>query len=202
MNAFVCSDFASGSVQRVDRPQSSDPSPTTVRPQESQDETGNPPIVINNAAAVKRRLLILAKRLSEHVERLPNGDQPLSITPNMLRAWLRQEIKSRRTREQLLPADLFADPAWDMLLELTLARLESRQMPVSSLSLAAAVPTTTGLRWVKTLLDRGIVERVPDPEDGRRHHVTLVDETFETMISFLRKRMRMEQGVVANARSV
>jgi len=37
-----------------------------------------------------------------------------------------------------------ADPAWDMLLDLTAARAESRAVSVSSLCIAAGVPTTTG----------------------------------------------------------
>jgi DNA-binding MarR family transcriptional regulator len=198
MNDFVCRSFASGNVGHVNNPQGSDASQKAGGPFDIKDQAADAPLAHEGFTEVKRKLVSLAKQLSEHVERLPVDDQPLSITPGMLRASLRQEIKSRRTREQLLPADLFADPAWDMLLELTLARLESRQMPVSSLCIAGAVPTTTGLRWVKTLLDRGLVERVADPEDGRRHHVVLVDETFETMMAFLRKRVRMEKlGAIA-----
>lgn len=198
MNAVFGSSFASGSGQYVNKPQILEPSQKALRSSVSKEQADKQPLVSEDGVGVKRRLMVLAQQLSEHVERLPVGEQSLSITPNMLRAWLRQELKLRRTREQMFPADLFADPAWDMLLELTLARLESRQMPVSSLSLAAAVPTTTGLRWVNTLLTRGLVEKVPDPDDGRRHYVKLVDETFEKMISLLRKRMRVDKERVVD----
>ena len=42
------------------------------------------------------------------------------------------------------------------------------RVPVSSLCLAAAVPATTALRWIKTMTDRGLLTRRDDPHDGRR----------------------------------
>jgi hypothetical protein len=41
--------------------------------------------------------------------------------------------------------DLFADPGWDILLDLYAARQEGKQVSVSSLCIAAAVPPTTAL---------------------------------------------------------
>jgi hypothetical protein len=43
-------------------------------------------------------------------------------------------------REQFFGPDLFADPAWDILLDLYAARLEQQRVAVSSLCIAAAVP--------------------------------------------------------------
>jgi DNA-binding MarR family transcriptional regulator len=44
---------------------------------------------------------------------------------------------------------------------------------VSSLCIAAAVPTTTALRWIKQLADRGLLERRSDPADARRAFIAL-----------------------------
>jgi predicted transcriptional regulator len=63
---------------------------------------------------------------------------------------------------------LFADPAWDMLLDLLQAEIAQHRVPVSSLCIAAAVPATTALRWIKTMTDVGLFKRRADPHDGRR----------------------------------
>jgi DNA-binding MarR family transcriptional regulator len=55
-----------------------------------------------------------------------------------------------------------------MLLDLLQAELVQHRVPVSSLCLAAAVPATTALRWIKTMTDRGLLTRRDDPHDGRR----------------------------------
>ena len=79
-------------------------------------------------------------------------------------------------RERYFDADYFADPAWDMLLDLFAAQLTNQRVPVSALCLAAAVPATTALRWMKTLTDAGLFIRRVDPRDGRRVFIELSDE--------------------------
>jgi hypothetical protein len=96
-------------------------------------------------------------------------------------ATIRAMIRARRMREQYFPAELFADPAWDMLLDLTAAGLEGRPVAVSSLCIAAAVPPTTALRWIKTLTDLGMFVRVSDPSDRRRVFIGLSDEVAAGM---------------------
>lgn len=98
---------------------------------------------------------------------------------------IRGIIRRRRARADFFPADLFADPAWDILLDLAAARHEGMTVSISSLCIAAAVPTTTGLRWIKALTDAGLLERQPDPTDGRRSFVTLSEPTAELMERYL-----------------
>jgi hypothetical protein len=86
---------------------------------------------------------------------------------------LRNMIKLRRLRDRFFDSALFADPAWDMLLDLMAARLEQVQVAVSSLCIAAAVPPTTALRWIKSMTDAGLFERIADPDDGRRIFIRL-----------------------------
>lgn len=91
--------------------------------------------------------------------------------------FVRRIIGHRRRREHHFPADLFADPAWDMMLDLYAAHYERREISVSSLCIAAAVPATTALRWIKLMVEAGKFIRIADPEDGRRIIVKLSDET-------------------------
>ena len=97
---------------------------------------------------------------------------------------VRRMLRQRRMREQYFPADLFADPAWDMLLDLYAARLERQPVSVSSLCIAAAVPATTALRWIKTMTDAGLFLREADPLDGRRIFIALSEGAAEAMARY------------------
>jgi len=114
----------------------------------------------------------------------PVGDE---VTAGQVRALLR----TRRMRDQFLPSDMFADPAWDMLLDLMAARLNGEQVSVSSLCIAAAVPPTTALRWIRQLTDRGIFIRQADPADGRRVFIALSDEAATAIAQWFAARRRI-----------
>lgn len=94
---------------------------------------------------------------------------------------IRATIRARRLRDQHFASELFADPAWDMLLDLYAARLEGRRVSVSSLCIAAAVPPTTALRWIGTMHDADLFGREADPTDKRRAHITLTDRAAAAM---------------------
>jgi hypothetical protein len=98
---------------------------------------------------------------------------------------VRAIIRARRLREQFFGPELFADPAWDILLDLLAARLEAQRVAVSSLCIAAAVPATTALRWIKTLTDTGLLVRAADPQDGRRVYIELAPQTAEGLEAYL-----------------
>lgn len=98
---------------------------------------------------------------------------------------LREIIRKRQVRKQFFPAELFADPAWDIMLDLAAARLEGKQVSVSSLCIAADVPTTTALRWIKGMTDAGMLARRSDPGDGRRSFIDLSDEAADAMERYI-----------------
>jgi hypothetical protein len=104
---------------------------------------------------------------------------------------VRAMIRARRLRDQFFRSEIFADPAWDMLLDLFAARLEKRRVAVSSLCIAAAVPSTTALRWIKSLCDQGLFVRLADAEDGRRVFIELLDTTAAAMEAYLRAAQRI-----------
>lgn len=110
--------------------------------------------------------------------------------------YLRALIRARRLRDQYFRPELFADPAWDMLLDLMAARLEKNRVAVSSLCIAAAVPATTALRWIKALTDQGLFVRQADPQDGRRVYIELSDETARALNAYLRAVQRIAPTVI------
>ena len=77
--------------------------------------------------------------------------------------------------EDLLPGVQAAGSGWVMLAELYIARIEKRKMSVSGVCVSAGVPSTTGLRYLDTLMGFGMVVRIPDENDRRRSWVGLTD---------------------------
>ncbi len=107
-----------------------------------------------------------------------------SLDPHSIRSL----IRVRRLRDRFFQEELFADPAWDILLDLMASRLEGTKVSVSSLCIAAAVPATTALRWIKSMTDEGYLERRADPTDARRVYIHLSDATAQKMAQYLHAR--------------
>jgi len=110
---------------------------------------------------------------------------PEEPAPEIEGSEIRAVIRARRLRSQFFAADLFADPAWDMLLDLFAASLEKRRVSVSSLCIAAAVPPTTALRWIGTMHDAGLFSREADPGDRRRAYIVLSEKALQGMRAYV-----------------
>jgi DNA-binding MarR family transcriptional regulator len=113
-----------------------------------------------------------------------NRNEPASVSgevPAVAIDTIRQVIRARRLRARHFDEELFADPAWDMLLDLLQAEIAQHRVPVSSLCIAAAVPATTALRWIKTMTDAGLFKRRADPHDGRRVFIELSSTASEAL---------------------
>lgn len=97
---------------------------------------------------------------------------------------VRQIIANRQARARFFDAELFGDPAWDMLLDLTAAHAEGARVSVTSLCIAASVPATTALRWLTQMVEIGLFVRVPDPADRRRAFIGLSDKAIAAMSGY------------------
>jgi DNA-binding MarR family transcriptional regulator len=131
---------------------------------------------VSRIAATLARLSTGPAATPRAAEAEPLGDVP-EVSVEMLRAI----IRARRLRGRYFDEELFADPAWDMLLDLLYAEISNLRVPVSSLCIAAAVPATTALRWLKTMVLQGIFVRQADPHDGRRVFVELAPSSSEAL---------------------
>ena len=96
-------------------------------------------------------------------------------------------IQARRLRAHFFDEELFADPAWDMMLDLFRAELCQRRIASSSLCVAAAVPATTALRWIKAMTEKGLFVRHDDPFDGRRVYIELAPDVSEALRRYFAK---------------
>jgi DNA-binding MarR family transcriptional regulator len=131
---------------------------------------------------VSRIAATLARLSTAPVASQPELRKPVEDdVPDVPVEIVRSVIRARRLRSRYFPEDLIADPAWDMLLDLLQAEIAQLRVPVSSLCIAAAVPATTALRWLKSMTDKGIFVRRADPHDGRRVFVELSSDASVAM---------------------
>ena len=100
-------------------------------------------------------------------------------------------IKIRRQRTEVFAGIAFGEPAWDILLDLYVHHVAGRSVAASSLSVAAAVPSTTALRWINQMLAAGQLVRRPDPSDRRRVYITLVPELIDAIEAYLSRVLHM-----------
>lgn len=106
-----------------------------------------------------------------------------------LAAVAQAEYASRRRRDALFHPGIFAEPAWDMLLDLYVQEHMKRPVSIHSLCIAAAVPPTTALRWIGRLVDCGLMTREPSRRDHRVVHVALTATGRNEMEQYLRSRL-------------
>ncbi len=124
-------------------------------------------------------------RLRPIVERLPPLRQQHSEVSGHSVRIARRMVRERLRRARFFKSDLFADPAWDMMLDIFIAEAEGRETPVMNLCLSSQVPETTTLRWVKTLEQAGIFVRQKDEHDQRRVLVRLSPPAALALASYL-----------------
>lgn len=116
----------------------------------------------------------------ETAKRLVRATRPPLPDPRLVRRIIRQ----RQLRARYFDGDLFADPAWDILLDLTAARAEHHRVSVTSLCIAAGVPPTTALRWITQMVEAELLVRVEDEVDRRRAFITLSDKAADAMARY------------------
>ena len=108
------------------------------------------------------------------------GDEQVELSP----AIIHEILLARRARTRFFSKGLFADPAWDILLDLLNSRLSHRRVSVTSVCVASNVPTTTALRWIRLLENEGLVRRQADPFDGRRFYIELTEQADASLTQY------------------
>lgn len=91
----------------------------------------------------------------------------------------------RRMRDKFLPHDLFAEPAWDILLLLYWAGETRQRMTVSAVCVSAGVPGTTALRWIQNLIETDMIEKSPHPTDMRVSWLSLSSRAKVALDAYL-----------------
>ncbi len=137
----------------------------------------------SNRVAAREILLeieILLQRLM-HLATPPEDEEA-----SLLEA-ARQIYHSRRSRDRIFGPDLFADPAWDILLDLFIAKREARRVTISSACAAASAPTSTAARHIAHLVQERLVVRVSRREDARSSYLDLSAAADRKLTQLLRE---------------
>lgn len=123
--------------------------------------------------------------LETRVVALQSQVTPVVLNPISPLQRAKEYYRKRRLREQMFEnPDLFADPAWDILIDLFIASEEGHQISVSSACIASGVPASTALRWIKILEDTGHIARHQDPSDARRIFISLSERSVTTVRAY------------------
>lgn len=125
-----------------------------------------------------------ARQSATHPLSKPAQPLPQAEEPALTRHRARMLLDLYNARMKFFPTGLFADPAWDMLLDLFSAELSKARVPISSLCAAAEVPPTTALRWIRGMTASGLFERHPDPSDARRVFIALSRQSSAAMAAY------------------
>jgi len=96
-----------------------------------------------------------------------------------------QAYRERRMRDRIFDdTALFGEPAWDILLDLLAAEMTGTRLSVSSACIGSNVPSTTALRWLTILEERGLITRESDVTDRRRAFVRITPDGVRKMKNY------------------
>jgi len=144
-------------------------------------------------ASVDRAILRdIAERLEVIADAVasPNGTggHSVGIGPNQsnsdILSTIMAVLENRRRRLKHFDPEFLGEPAWEMLLDLYINEQRGRDVSVSSACLASGAPSTTALRYVTMMTDRGWLLRVPDPTDKRKIYLKLSDRARSALIAW------------------
>lgn len=136
-----------------------------------------------------RRLDVLAEEMRSLLRMAPRSVRRRFVLPcardTEAEAVARLLYQQRRERAACFGdhATVFAEPAWDLLLDLFVARSEKRTVSASAACIGACAPPTTALRCIASLEARGLIATRRHPTDGRMRLV----EMTATGVSLMRK---------------
>jgi len=145
-------------------------------------DEAEPAAALHGKRGVRKSAKLLESDFVTHPDKPADG--PRSFEPEqssdspskklIAEAW----IAALRQRNMVFTEGIFADPAWDLLLDLYVSHCNARQVSVTSACIAANVPATTALRWIGVLESKGLLVRTDDPHDNRRKLVSLTDDAL------------------------
>jgi DNA-binding MarR family transcriptional regulator len=103
----------------------------------------------------------------------------------------RELFRLRVLRNNIFPAAMFGEPAWDILLALYCG-LDGQRPSITTLTDLIKTPTTSVTRWVDYLEAQRLVTRVPCPFDRRVALVELTEKARANLDWYLSQTVKAE----------
>ena len=149
------------------------------------------------ASTIARQVADMAQGLAALADKLVG--QPAPSSQDVLEAdciaFLEGQFRIRRLRGRHLPGLSLGEPAWDILLDLAIAHYWRRETSVTSLCIAADVPSTTALRWINSMTKAGLIVRRPCQRDGRRSFLAIAPASYQAMLALAADALRTVERV-------
>lgn len=98
-----------------------------------------------------------------------------------------RELKRRALRSKHLPASLFGEGGWSILLDLFVSHQKGREVSVKSACIASQVPSTTALRYIALLVEQGLITTGEQVDDKRMKLLKLTDKGLSAVRCVLRE---------------
>lgn len=151
------------------------------------------------ATAIARQVADMAQGLAALADRLVGQPAPAAadVAEADCIAFLESQFRIRRLRARHLPSLSLGEPAWDILLDLATSHYWRRETSVTSLCIAADVPSTTALRWISSMTREGLIVRRPCLRDGRRSFLAISPASYQAMLALAADALRTESRVRA-----
>jgi DNA-binding MarR family transcriptional regulator len=132
--------------------------------------------------------------LSNLVIKLGQIQSLITGQPYFRRAFAGKIYAIRRIRSRFFPEDLFAEPAWDILLLLYSVEKSQDLLSVSAVCSRVDAPATTVLRWIEKLEKVGMLMRRKHPTDRHVTHLQLSEECISRLDQFFDSALTIEIG--------
>lgn len=100
-----------------------------------------------------------------------------------------KEYKDRGDRLLFLDEDLFCEAPWDVLLKLYTSQVNGKPLTIASACSASRIPSTTAMRWIRILKQRGLVSFDPEASNLDVSLLALTDPGMETMNRYFAHRV-------------
>lgn len=151
--------------------------PSEINDEQSEAPTVDDLLQVDLRFGLDEVVEVEAERLRSCRRRRPNARELEELASRL--------YESRRVRDQLFKDKLFGEPAWDMMLALYCFPRRGIFLSVMSLSRAANIPSTTGLRWQRLLEVRGLISRGPADPITREQLIRLTEAGRAIMSKYL-----------------
>lgn len=112
----------------------------------------------------------------------PNG--PDSARVAIAKGWLKANAV---VEDSFSDMSIFANPAWNIMLDLFIACHLNRQVCITSACIASRGPQSTAMRYIAALIDAGFLTRTSDAEDRRKSYVSLTRQGYDRVVRAIDK---------------
>lgn len=141
-----------------------------------------------DAAILALSTILHSQTATADIPRVSIGDVN-AVGPESLErqrtATLKSMLHSRKIQSELLPQEIFGDPAWFMFLELALTERSGKKTSVSGLCMGAHTSQATALRRIQDMVEADLIVRHEDSRDRRRSYVALSPNAHERLNQLL-----------------